>query len=268
MSSPQQRYYRPYLSDKEESESESEIVSDSESESGSSISSEGIGSPLALARAGGPTLLKLTSKIDPRIQPSSKHGVQYSSYDMSGVSDLPFTGTSFDVETGNQTSILIINSRDRDRGIYAQPTQFTLRVPRIYKTITSFQILQLKLLSCFFYFRPDKQNTTLTILENGRTLLNSSNQVVPNKITTTIRTGTYDIVTLLSELQTQLNRTPLFFSFPNGISDFIQLFAPSGDLGLGFNQPGDTFYDTLRSKFVRNPTLSIIVSYYFNSQYS
>ena len=268
MSSPQQRYYRPYLSDKEESESESEIVSDSESESGSSISSEGIGSPLALARAGGPTLLKLTSKIDPRIQPSYKHGVQYSSYDMSGVSDLPFTGTSFDVETGNQTSILIINSRDRDRGIYAQPTQFTLRVPRIYKNITSFQILQLKLLSCFFYFRPDKQNTTLTILENGRTLLNSSNQVVPNKITTTIRTGTYDIVTLLSELQTQLNRTPLFFSFPNGISDFIQLFAPSGDLGLGFNQPGDTFYDTLRSKFVRNPTLAIIVSYYFNSQYA
>ena len=268
MSSPQQRYYRPYLSDKEESESESEILSDSESESGSSISSEGIGSPLALARAGGPTLLNLTSKIDPRIQPSWKHGVQYSSYDMSGVSDLPFTGTSFDTETGNQTSILIINSRDRDRSIYAQPTQFTLRVPRIYKNITSFQILQLKLLSCFFYFRPDKQNTTLNILENGRTLLNSSNQYVPNKITTTIRTGTYDIVTLLSELQTQLNRTPLFFSFPNGISDFIQLFAPSGDLGLAFNQPGDTYYDTLRSKFVKNPTMAIIVSYYFNSQYA
>jgi len=268
MSSPQQRYYRPYLSDQEESESESEILSESESDSGSSISSEGIGSPLALARAGGPTLFNLTSKIDPRIQPSLKHGVQYSLYDMSGVSDLPFTGTSFDVETGNQTSILIINSRDRDRSIYAQPTQFTLRVPRIYKNITSFQILQLKLLSCFFYFRPDKQNTTLTILENGRTILNSSNQVVPNKITTTIRTGTYDIVTLLSELQTQLNRTPLFFSFPNGISDFIQLFAPSGDLGLAFNQPGDTYYDTLRSKFVKNPTMAIIVSYYFNSQYA
>jgi hypothetical protein len=188
---------------------------------------------------------------------------------MSGVvSDLPFTGTSFDVETGNQTSILIINSRDRDRTIYAQPTQFTLRVPRIYKNITSFQILQLKLLSCFFYFRPDKQNTTLTILENGRTILNSSNQVVPNKITTTIRTGTYDIITLLSELQTQLNRTPLFFAFPNGISDYIQLFAPSGDLGLGFNQPGDTYFDTLRSKFVRNPTMAIIVSYYFNSQFA
>jgi hypothetical protein len=41
-----------------------------------------------------------------------KYGVQYSLYDMSGVvSDLPFTGTSFDTETGNQTSILIINSR-------------------------------------------------------------------------------------------------------------------------------------------------------------
>ena len=271
--SSSQRYYRPYLSDKEESDSESEILSDSDSESGSSISSmlsEGIGSPLALARAGGPSLLNLTSKIDPRIQPSSKYGVQYSLYDMSGsdTSDLPFTGTSFDTETGNQTSILIINSRDRDRSIYAQPSQFTLRVPRIYKNITSFQILQLKLLSSFFYFRPDKQNTSITLLENGRTLLNSSNQIVPNKITTTIRTGTYDIISLLSEIQTQLNRTPLFFSFPNGISDFIDLFAPSGDLGLGFNQPGDNYYDTLRSKFVKNPTLAIIVSYYFNSQYA
>ena len=261
-------YYKPYLSDKEESESESETESQFSSESESSQSSGGIGSPLALARAGGPSMLKLTNKIDPRIQPQFKHGVQYSLYDMSGVSDLPFTGTSFDTETGNQTSILIVNSRDRDRSIYLQPSQFTLRVPRIYRNITSFQILQLKLLSAFFYFRPDKENTTLQILENGRTLLNSSNQVIPNTITTTIRTGTYDISTLLSELQTQLNRTPLFFFFPNGISDFILLFAPSGDLGLGFNQPGDTFYDTLRSKFITNPTTAIIVSYYFNSQYA
>ena len=256
------------MSDKEESESESETESQFSSESESSQSSGGIGSPLALARAGGPSMLKLTNKIDPRIQPQFKHGVQYSLYDMSGVSDLPFTGTSFDTETGNQTSILIVNSRDRDRSIYLQPSQFTLRVPRIYRNITSFQILQLKLLSAFFYFRPDKENTTLQILENGRTLLNSSNQVIPNTITTTIRTGTYDISTLLSELQTQLNRTPLFFFFPNGISDFILLFAPSGDLGLGFNQPGDTFYDTLRSKFITNPTTAIIVSYYFNSQYA
>lgn len=262
------RYYRPYLSDKEESDSESETESQFSSESESSQSSGGIGSPLALARAGGPSMFKLTNKIDPRIQPQLKNGVQYSLYDMSGVSDLPFTGTSFDVETGNQTSILIVNSRDRDRSIYLQPSLFTLRVPRIYKNITSFQILQLKLLSAFFYFRPDKENTKLQILENGRTLLNSSNQVVPNTITTTIRTGTYDISTLLSELQTQLNRTPLFFFFPNGISDFILLFAPSGDLGLGFNQPGDTFFDTLRSKFITNPTIAIIVSYYFNSQYA
>ena len=167
------RYYRPYLSDQEESDSESETESQFSSESESSQSSGGIGSPLALARAGGPSMLNLTNKIDPRIQPQFKNGVQYSLYDMSGVSDLPFTGTSFDVETGNQTSILIVNSRDRDRDIYPQPSQFTLRVPRIYKNITSFQILQLKLLSAFFYFRPDKENITLQILENGRTLLNS-----------------------------------------------------------------------------------------------
>jgi hypothetical protein len=271
MSSFTQIYYKPYSSDTEDSESDSGSET-SETSDTSSISNDGIGaqygSPLALARAGGPSLLKLTGPINTRIQPVPKHGVQYSAYDMSGVSDLPFTGTTFDTETGNQTSILIINSLDRDRNIYLQPTFFTLRVPRTYRNIVSFQILQLKLLSSFFYFSPDQNNTSLRILEYGRTLTNAQKQVVPNSITTTIRTGTYDIVTLLSELQTELNTTPLFFYFPNGITDFITQFGPTGDLSLGFNQPGDNYYDSLRGIFITNPTMAIIVSYYFSSQYA
>lgn len=271
MSSQQPKYYRPYMSDDDE-KSDASSVSSASSDSSSlsdDLVSDMIGSPLSLVKAGGPSMLNLVKSIDYRIQPVKK-GIQYYPFDLSGEYDptLPYTGTTFDMNTGTQTSILIINSRDRDRNVYPQPTFFTLRVPRTYKNITSFQILQLKLLSSFFYFRPEKENTDITILENGRTIPNQYGTLIANKIKSFIRTGTYDINSLLTEVQTQLNRTPLFFDFPNGIQDFIPQFASTGDLGLSFNQPGDTYYDALRRQFVNNPTLASIVSYYFPSQFA
>ena len=255
------------MSDDDEKSDASSISSESSSLS-DDIVDELIGSPLALVRAGGPSMINPVKQVEFRIQP--KKGAQYFPFDLSGAFDgtLPLSGTSFDMNTGVQTSILIINSRDRDRNVYPQPTFFTLRVPRIYKNITSFQILQLKLLSSFFYFRPDKENTDISILENGRTIPNQFGVMIPNIIKSFIRTGTYDINSLLSELQTQLNKTPLFFDFPNGIQDFIPQFASTGDLSLGFNQPGDTYYDALRRQFVNNPTMATIVSYYFPSQFA
>lgn len=263
----QNRYYRPYMSDDEE-KSEASSVSSEGSSLPDDLVDDMIASPLSLVKAGGPSLVNLKKALDLRQQP--RKGLQYYPFDLSGEFDpsLPFTGTTFDMNTGIATSILIINSRDRDRNVYPQPTFFTLRVPRIYKNITSFQILQLKLLSSFFYFRPDKENVAIQILEYGRTIQDERGNTVDNKITNYIRTGSYDITSLLSELQTQLNRTPLFFDFPNGISDFVPLFTSTGDLGLGFNQPGENYYDALRRKFVPNPTLAVIVSYYFPSQFA
>ena len=267
MSSQQPRYYRPYMSDDDEKSDASSMTSDSSLSD--DLVDDMIGSPLSLVKAGGPSMLNLIKSIDYRIQPVKK-GIQYYPFDLSGEYDptLPYTGTTFDMNTGTQTSILIINSRDRDRNVYPQPTFFTLRVPRTYKNIISFQILQLKLLSSFFYFRPEKENTDITILENGRTIPNQYGTLIANKIKSFIRTGTYDINSLLTEVQTQLNRTPLFFDFPNGIQDFIPQFASTGDLGISFNQPGDTYFDSLRRQFVNNPTLASIVSYYFPSQFA
>ncbi len=268
MNSQPPKYYRPYMSDDEE-KSEASSVSSDDSSLSDDVVDDMIGSPLSLVRAGGPSMINPTKQLDFRIQPVKK-GVQYYPFDLSGEFDktLPFTGTTFDMNTGIATSILIVNSRDRDRNVYPQPTFFTLRVPRIYRNITSFQILQLKLLSSFFYFRPDKENTDITILENGREIPDQYGTMIPNKIKSFIRTGTYDITSLLNELQTQLNRTPLFFDYPNGIQDFIPQFASTGDLSLGFNQPGDTYYDSLRRQFVNNPTISTIVTTYFPSQYA
>jgi hypothetical protein len=256
MQSSHQSFYQPY-------ESESD---DSSSISSTSTNTRGEIDTKAL---GAINLNDPVKQISERIQPRSRNGVDYSAFDLSGNYDksLPYSETTFDKSSATYTSILMINSLDRDRQVYVQPTFLTLRLPRTYRNVTSFQITQMKLLSSFFYFRPDKQNTTLTILEQGRTIVKNG-ETVDNVITVTIRTGTYTIDTLLTELQTQLNRTPLFFYFPNGITDFITQFTATGDLSVNFNQPGDTYYNSLTDQFISNPTMSTIVNIYFASQYA
>jgi len=90
----------------------------------------------------------------------------------------------------------------------------------------------------------------------------------PLYLTNTIREGSYNISQLLTELQTQLNRTPIFYDFLNGFSDFFPLFSVNGDFSLNFNYPGDTFYDAVRKVFVSNPTKAQITSFYFQSQFA
>ena len=269
MQKNQESFYQPYLSDSEDSAS---ITSTDTSDTETSLQFQPIGSQKFLTQLGGINLNPPAKQIDYRVQNRSagpRRGMEYSAFDLSGELDktLPFTGTTFDTTTGTYTSILMINSRDRDNQVYPQPTFFTIRLPRTYRNVTSFQITQMKLLSSFFYFRPDKENVTLSVLEQGRTIVENG-ETVDNVINVTIRTGTYNIDSLLAELRTQLNRTPLFFFYPNGFSDFIVQFTAAGDLSVNFNQPGDTYYNSLNDTFVANPTITQITQQYFATRYA
>lgn len=166
------------------------------------------------------------------------------------------------------TSIIMLDSRDRDRGVFVQPTNVTLRLPRVYSNITNFQVVQIKLLSSFFYFRPDKNNINISILELGRTVANDMGVIVPGIVESLLRQGTYTISSLLSEITTQLNITPLFYDFPNGFQDFAPRFAATGDFTLNFNFPGDNYYDSLLDQYIPNPTALSIVTNYFQGQYA
>jgi len=165
------------------------------------------------------------------------------------------------------TSLFLIDSKNRDKSAFPQPTNFSLRPPRVYKNIVSIQVTQIKLLSSFFYFRADKGNLVLPLVEIGRIEIN---KYLDNSLTAaiSIREGTYNINELLTELQTQMNRTPLFYDFPNGFTDFINNFTINGDLSINFNQPGDTYYDRLNSKYIQNPTIASINAYYWGSRYA
>jgi len=169
--------------------------------------------------------------------------------------------------TKSITNVVMLDSINRDTQAYPQPTNVTLRLPRTYKNITGFSILQIKLLSAFYYFSIAKQNIDISILEIGRYMVNAG-QTVDNTIVNTLREGTYDINGLIAEITTQLNRTPIFYDFINGFQDFATKFSVTGDFSLNFNYPGDTYYDSLLNQFIPNPSVGLIVSKYFVSQYA
>ena len=166
------------------------------------------------------------------------------------------------------TSIIMLDSMCRDRNVFTQPTNVTLRLPRVYNNVTGFQLVQIKLLSAFFYFRANKNNLNILMKELSRTTTDINGITTPTSITSMLREGTYTINTLLDEINTQLNYTPLFYDFPNGFQDFAPRFAATGDFTIGFNYPGDRYYDSLLNKFIPNPTKLSIVTKYFQGQYA
>ena len=179
------------------------------------------------------------------------------------------SGNKLESSTQQVTTIIMVDSRDRDRNVFVQPTALTLRLPRTYKNVVNFQVLQIKLLSAFYYFRAAKQNLDISILELGRTYADPvSGQIVPAVIKNSIREGTYDIGSLLTEISTHLNNVPIFYDYPNGFADFASKFAVTGDFALNFNLPGDYVYNSLLDQFIPNPTIDTIVNFYFVNRYA
>lgn len=185
------------------------------------------------------------------------------------------SGDSTDVIT-DVNSIVVLQSKNRDRSIYPLPTACQLFLPRPYRKVTGFSIAQINLTSSFFYFSKLKNNIEISIYEKDRIVyspqskpvLDASGNQLPLILNNYIREGSYDIASLLNELQLQLNRVPLFYDFPNGFSDFLSLFPVGGDYSLGFNYPGDYYYDAVKKIYIKNPTRLQITTKYFQTQYS
>ena len=226
---------------------------------------------LQLNEAGGQDLPTKASQLEYGINRIQKH-TSYAPVNTAFNIDLPFDSKQYDVSGSKiwgdeavtrqaTTSIVMLNSRDRDRSVYPTPANVTLRLPRVYTNITSMQVVQMKLLSSFLYFRREKNNTCLTINEFGRILYNYLNepQGVLN-VQKCIREGTYNINTLIAELTIQLNTPPLFFDYPGGFNQFVPLFVATGDFGYAFNYPGDFFYDSLNRTYTAAPTRSFIIT--------
>jgi hypothetical protein len=179
-----------------------------------------------------------------------------------------FGRTRFATSDGNVNSLVMVDSRYRDRQAYPQPTFFTLRLPRIYKQVANITLSDLKLLTSFYFFRNSKGNTDITVYEKDRTTLTYEGIIQSTIVKRYITTGSYNIDSLLQEIQLQLNYTPLFFDYVNGFNDFIGLFRASGDYALNFNKPGDYFFNNTTNLWVPNPTVDTITLHFWKTRYA
>uniref|UniRef100_A0A6C0L947 Uncharacterized protein n=1 Tax=viral metagenome TaxID=1070528 RepID=A0A6C0L947_9ZZZZ len=263
------RYYRPYYpSDSEESDASEESVSDGEQEQDLPDLPD-LPDYKAFAeqlfRAAGPPLPTPEKELDFSYNTLDRR----TSYGPMTEGEAGYTVTSTTQQVDN---VIVLQSLDRDKSIYPQPTNCQLMLPRTYQHVTKFEIADISFIASFFYFRADKYNVSVQFNETGRILysntLSPPSSTTPLNLTVKIREGTYTIDTLLEELTTQFNTPPIFYDFIGGYSDFYNAFVNAGDYSINFNYPGDFYYDALRQIYIANPTTAQIVSYYFQQQYA
>jgi hypothetical protein len=265
--------YKPYVSDSDTSESDyTDTDTDTDDSDDSKATFEGFQNLGALSSG-----LSANTSLDPnKPVTTDKPDPVLGFLDSSGgfptfknrILPADPSGNVIESASGSVTNVIMVDSRNRDRVAYQQPTNLTLRLPRTYTQVTGFNIVQFKLLSSFYYFRTAKGNLTIPIQEFGRTTVNAQGVTVPQVIFNNIRIGTYDINGLIAELNIQLNQTPLFYDYPGGFSDFAKKFAVTGDTSLNFNFPGDYYYDSVLNTYISNPNMLLIVLKYFDQQYA
>ncbi len=225
-------YYRPYISDESESDSDESGYTSEES----LLDIPGRNLPVSAGGPGNPNVIEKQEAAQ--------------------------KATKFETEESKNTTLFMINSRDRDTRLYSQPTFFTLRLPRLFRNVKQITITEISLLNSFFNFSLSKGNTCMYVYENGRTRLDpTTGSTIQNVVKISIRDGTYNTNELVDELNNALNSTPLFADIT--VNDFINRFQSTGDYTILFNTPGPTVYNSLTQKYDRNQTINNIVARYF-----
>lgn len=278
------QYYRPYDS-ADESGADSDVESTdswyssstSDQSQAPSTGSDGVpnfrafASQMQLRDAAGPQFSTMTEQLkygSDRIGRNTVYSGVNQTQDAPDPNSLARYGkTEFATSDSTESSIIMIDSRFRDRQAYPQPTLCTLRLPRPYKNITNIAMAEMKLLTSFYFFRASKRNIDITIYEKDRFIYDQNNQLAGSTIVSTFITeGTYNINQLQTELQIKLNYTPLFYDFIGGFNQFYASFRASGDLGLNFNEPGDYFYNNTTNTYTANPTKDTIILHFWRQR--
>jgi len=190
-----------------------------------------------------------------------------------------------------KTSLFSMKSLNRDKSIYPTPYNFQLKLPRVYKNVTKFQLVQLSfpnnskgvsasnlfisslvqdmlnngipsscIDTCIAITLCTPATHTVAMMEQGR--FNSAGQ---NLLTTvSIPDGNYTNSQLADELTFQSNNTPPLniISYPQ----FKDTFMNTRDISVLFNEPGDTFYSKTGRRLVK-PTKNDIMNTYYTQQH-
>jgi len=187
-----------------------------------------------------------------------------------------------------KTSLISIKSTNRDRNVFPTPFNFQLKLPRVYKNVTKFQLVQLSfpnssngisqpilylssfiqkmlndgvpstcITSCINVLNCTTASNGFGMIEQGR--VNGAGQ--PLMTTIGVAPGTYTDPQLAAELTAQANNTPPL----NLISyaDFRDTFMATRDVSVLFNEPGDVFFSkTNHTRYGQHTKEHIMNTYY------
>ena len=191
-----------------------------------------------------------------------------------------------------KTSLISIKSINRDKNVHPTPFNFQLKLPRTYKNITKFQIVQLSfpnssngvtapniylssliqkllndgvpstcIVSCINIINCTTASNTVGMMEAAR--LNSAGY--PLLTTLSVPPATYSDTQLAQELTAQANNTPPMnlISYPQ----FSEVFINTRDASVLFNEPGDCFFSRTNNLRYASHTKEHIMNTYYTQQH-
>jgi len=192
----------------------------------------------------------------------------------------------------SKTSLVSIKSINRDKRLYPTPFNFQLKLPRVYKDITKFQLVQLSfpnsangvqqndlyassivnlLLStnvlpscistCISVINCTTSNTSFGMIEQGRVDITGT----PFLTAISVPPSNYDNSQLAQELSFQGNNTPPLNIVP--YSTFYDVFTNTRDISILFNEPGTAFQSKTNNIRYGTHTKENIMNTYYSQQH-
>lgn len=188
-----------------------------------------------------------------------------------------------------QTTLYCVKSINRDRNVFPSPFNFRIKLPRVYKNVTKFQLVQLSFpynteelasqatLQSSFYnflgefgFSPSCISACITVLTQGTTAYNSFGIIEQNRLndydnqmmaTLEVPPGRYSNQDLANQLTLQANNTPPFNIIT--YDEFKNAFKVTRDISMLFNEPGDNFQSKITSTRFRAHSKETIMNTYY-----
>jgi len=191
-----------------------------------------------------------------------------------------------------KTSLFSLKSSNRDKKSYPTPYNFQIKLPRVYKNVTKFQLVQLSfpnsaanltqtaiftsslvatllekgipstcISTCINVLNCTTQANTIGIIEAGR--VNDAGD--PLLVTLALSDGTYNNKQIAQELTTKANRTPPFNIIT--YEAFRDVFMNTRDILVLFNEPGDSFESDATLRRFGTHTKEDIMNTYYSQQH-
>jgi hypothetical protein len=129
-------------------------------------------------------------------------------------------------KSASHSRTVLIDSRDRDYDKYPTPSIYRIRLPTVYRNVTSARLVSAEVPSTFYIFTAAAQNTTLKVTSSA-----------PNtSYTISIPDGNYTQTSVTSAIQTVLNAT----AQPDGLAFSVTVDAATSKLRIACTSHAST----------------------------